>query len=114
MKTEVRTIYRCDHCNKLYLNRKACKTHEKRCFHNPDNYRVCYDCEYLTKKAAKSIKQDEDNNHVVYSLFYCTKINKFTHPPKVDQKGNRKELVSHVSIPMKRKCKFFQLAIGGY
>ena len=48
MKTQPnRTIYRCDHCNKLYLTAKPVARHEQYCKRNPANAHACFGCENL-------------------------------------------------------------------
>lgn len=48
MKTQPnRTIYRCDHCNKLYLTAKPVARHERYCKRNPANAHACFGCENL-------------------------------------------------------------------
>lgn len=48
MKTQHnRTIYRCDHCNKLYLTAGPVARHEQYCPRNPANAHACFGCENL-------------------------------------------------------------------
>jgi len=47
-KAEVRQIWRCVYCNKYYLVRHACETHERYCGKNPTNDHKCLKyCKHL-------------------------------------------------------------------
>lgn len=108
MKTEIRETYRCDHCNKFYLRKSACLKHEEACFYNPENYRICYDCVHLTKKDVESIEEDDHGNLVKYSMFYCGQIDECLYPPSVGYKGNAKELMDYLNIPMRKECELHE------
>lgn len=110
MKTEVREIYKCDHCNKLYQIKNACIIHERGCNKNPDNYRVCLSCRHL-EKVEETIYHDTpyggQNSQEVY-LFYCKKIESFLYPPKVEQKENWFETDPVDNKPMLRNCEIYE------
>jgi len=105
MKTETREIYRCGHCNKLYLREGFCKRHEKGCFYNPDNSRPCLDCVSLVKKK-HTIYSDNGNNEydMVISCFYCDAKKVFMYPPIVEHKRNAIDLADELNGPMPKKC----------
>ena len=46
MKEVEKTVYKCDHCNRLSLSKSGIKTHEKFCRKNPENRTYCYKCEH--------------------------------------------------------------------
>ena len=51
MKTEIKEVYKCDYCRKLYQRKHACIEHEPNCRKNPDNFQKCFDgCVNLIKK----------------------------------------------------------------
>lgn len=108
MKIEERTTYRCDFCNKLYLRRKPCFTHEERCFYNPANKRLCFSCTHLTQKRVESVIEDDHGNPVTYDLNFCEKVDECLYPPKVEFKGNAIELIDYLNIPMKTECEHYE------
>ena len=58
MKTKLRNIYRCDHCNKYYISKYHAERHEKYCRENPNNQHACFkDCKHLTSG------QDEEGKY---------------------------------------------------
>ncbi len=111
MKTEVKEIYKCDHCNKLYQRKNACIDHEKVCVRNPKNDRACFSCNHMVKKEMTHVvdtyigEQEED-----VSVCYCPKLKKALYPPKVEHKGNAFECLSHADYgevpnePMPVEC----------
>ena len=103
MKIELREIYKCDHCKKLYQRKNACEKHEKSCTKNSDNFRACFGCKYLTKKT-----ETIDNGSQYYperrvDLLWCNKLGHFLHPPKVEHKGNAIE-TGELNEPMPKEC----------
>lgn len=50
MKTQLKEIYKCDFCNKLYQVKKAAEVHELLCTKNTVNDRPCYTCEHIGKR----------------------------------------------------------------
>lgn len=53
MKKVEKTVYKCDHCNRLSLSKSGIKTHGKFCRKNPENKTYCYMCEHC-----KSVKKE--------------------------------------------------------
>lgn len=109
MKIEVKEIYFCEYCNKLYQRKHACLYHEKLCFKNPDNVRPCFDCEYLIMKDCETTESyydgyGERESIVKKSLFYCDEKKWYLYPPKVEIKNNFIELGDEQNLPMPRKC----------
>lgn len=116
MKTEIKEIYRCDHCNKLYLRKHATVNHEKVCSKNTDNFRKCLDgCVHLIKKDAKVyIGVDDYYSGEPYywdkSLLYCDKKKTFLYPPKSEHKNNfftEFEDENNENNPMPKECDLF-------
>ena len=51
MITEIREIYKCEFCRKLYQIKSACQKHEPNCRKNPLNKQRCLEgCKHLIKK----------------------------------------------------------------
>lgn len=46
VKKEVREIFRCEHCGKVYLIERYCVPHEDVCKKNPLNTHPCFDCKH--------------------------------------------------------------------
>ena len=61
MKEVEKTIYKCDHCNRLSLSKSGIKTHEKFCRKNPENTTYCYMCEHC-----ESVKKEYTAYHRMY------------------------------------------------
>lgn len=108
MKTEIREVYKCDYCNKLYQKKHFAENHEKVCVLNPDNKRACDDCVHLTKKdnTVYYDQYDWSDGSRLLSLLYCPKIDSFLYPPKVEHKKNFFDLGDELNQPMPRECKY--------
>lgn len=105
MKTKVKTIYYCDHCNKNYFTKSGCAKHEEVCFHNPTNDRPCFHCEHLTKKQVDYYYEMYDGEHKrTLELMYCEKLDKFVYPPIVEVKRNFFDLGDYYNDPMPKEC----------
>lgn len=116
MKTELKTIYKCEFCNKLYQRKDFAIKHEKMCKDNPENKRACLDgCIHLHKKVT-TIYYDspigETSRKV--SLFYCKAKQLFLYPPEVEVKGNDFELGSQDNQPMPKQCDSFNNPMEAY
>jgi hypothetical protein len=117
MKTELKTIYKCDYCNKLYQRKHSCERHELMCTKNPDNNRKCYGCKYLEKKEA-IIYAEVDHYYTgepVYvdkSFLHCKKKGIFFYTPQNEVKGNHKHIDENgnnfENHPMPRECELFK------
>jgi len=108
MKAETKEIYKCDHCNKLYQLKSPCLLHEVRCVKNPDNNRPCFNCIHLTKKI-ETIYYDNTYTETTreVDLLYCSKVDTFLYPPKVQHKGNMYETETKENNPMPKTCEFY-------
>jgi hypothetical protein len=115
MKTETRTIHRCDHCNKVYFVGKACEKHEVICKKNPENKVECYGCKFLELFECE-IKIDLQGGgfEIKYAnLCFCKKKKVLVIPP------NKKEIAHRVTFTgrneelkqewMPKKCDLFRL-----
>lgn len=106
MKIETREIYKCEHCNKLYQIKRYCEAHEKICIQNPDNNRACYNCSHLIKQRTTHYYDAYDGEHSEeVNILFCTKLEIYLYPPKVEHKKNWYELGDELNEPMKRECK---------
>jgi hypothetical protein len=107
MITETKEVYKCGHCRKLYQIKNACERHEKMCTRNPDNHRACHDCTVL-KKVKETIYDGYDVNgdegEIEVGVLYCSKLDTFIHPPKVEIKGTAFEIGHKSNLPMPKEC----------
>jgi hypothetical protein len=111
MKTEIKEIYKCDHCNKLYQIKKACIKHEKHCKSNPEYLRPCHSCTVL-KKVNETVWAgygDPYGNEVERKvrILFCGKKDCFIHPPSVAAKGNAFE-TDKLNIEMPKECDLYE------
>ena len=107
MKTETITIYRCDHCSKIYQIKHYAEKHEKSCTKNPDNRRPCFGCDNLKMKKT-TLHSDSYAGAYDYEveILFCQKVNSFLYPPKVEHKKNWYETDPVSNKPMPRECEF--------
>ena len=108
MKTEIREIYKCDYCNKIYQRRNAAINHEERCNSNPKNFKACSSCEHL-KKVEETYYFDTYNGEGSrqVQIFKCDKINSFVHPASVERNGTAFEMGDLDNVPMKKECEYY-------
>lgn len=105
MKTDVRTVYHCEHCNKISLNKGAMTLHEDKCKRNPVNRSYCIGCRHLTVEDIEyNDKPDEcDYDEFTPSVrprrrFICDIDNKVMYHPKVRTFSKKKrELIFSIS-----------------
>ena len=119
MKTEIKEVYKCEYCNKLYQIKRFALEHEKMCSKNPDNKRDCLNgCNHLRKKYAK-VWIGIDDYHTgepIYefkTLFYCEKKKTFLYPPKSEHKGNYYTEFydeENENNPMPKECDEYKLS----
>jgi len=98
--------FKCEFCPKLYQRKHFCKSHELSCDKNPKNKRACFDCKHLHKKDV-DVYYDEYNGDEScrnVSLMFCSKVDSFLYPPKVEHKGNSFELGDYSNNPMPDQC----------
>ena len=115
MKTEIKEIYKCEHCNKLYQIKSYCEKHEIVCSKNPNNQRACFGCNHLEKKNYTIYDDDPRGGEIESNveILFCPKINSFLYPPKVEHKGNAYELGDELNKPMPRTCKVYDDEMKG-
>lgn len=105
MKTDVRTVYHCEHCNKISLNKGDMTLHEDKCKRNPVNRSYCIGCKHLTVEDIEyNDKPDEcDYDEFAPSVrprrrFICDIDNKVMYHPKVRTFSKEKrELIFSIS-----------------
>ena len=105
MKTDVRTVYHCEHCNKISLNKGAMTLHEDKCKRNPVNRSYCIGCKHLTVEDIEyNDKPDEcDYDEFAPSVrprrrFICDIDNKVMYHPKVRTfRKEKRELIFSIS-----------------
>ena len=108
MTTEIKEIYKCDFCNKLYQIKRFAMQHEKICFKNPKNDRPCFGCIFLGKKNVDVYEYEYDGSDFkrVYSLFFCKKKEVFLHTPKNEIKENVID-IGEYNLPMPKECEYY-------
>lgn len=106
MKTEQRTVYRCEHCKKSYLTKPGARNHEENCKSNPDNFRACFGCKHLSERIIEhsEFNYDGSDYRSDKKVLFCSKINQPLYPPKVERKKNWFELDPYINQPMKKEC----------
>ncbi len=93
MKTEIKEIYKCEYCNKLYQRKHFAERHELMCYKNTETKRACFGCANLTKKEVL-IYSGHDHYYtcepVNYKMnfLFCNKKQIFLYTQKSEVKGN--------------------------
>jgi len=73
------TIYKCEHCKKIYQKKIYADKHYINCRKSPENTSKCSDfCHYLYKEIFHT--WDENGNELKINLFKCSKLDKFMKP----------------------------------
>jgi len=96
-----KTLYRCSHCNKYYIQERHAVNHEKFCYHNPENKTACFnDCSYLKHT------HDEHEGHE----FYCTEHNKAMYSYRLFKTSDEQYIKAIVKscYKMPKECKDYQ------
>lgn len=111
MKTEIREIYKCEHCNKLYQRKHICEYHERICIKNNENKRACYGCKNLDKKNVDYYAGygDVNGEEVVENanLLFCSKLQTCIHTPQSEVRKNALETIGYENNPMPKECEYF-------
>lgn len=109
MKTDVRTVYHCEHCNKISLNKGAMTLHEDKCKRNPVNRSYCIGCKHLTVEDIEYNDKPDKCDYDEFSpsvrprrRFICDIDNKVMYHPKVRtfRKEKRELIFSKSQKPM--------------
>lgn len=75
MKTELRKVYICEHCDKKMFGAGAMARHEKYCTRNPHNKHKCFDfCKHLLKTS--EVVYNGGEPYCRRTVFTCGKTNK--------------------------------------
>jgi hypothetical protein len=107
MKIEVRQIYKCEYCNKLYQRKKLCEKHEMGCKKNPDNQRPCFGCENLTKEWKTIYESDAERVcQRKANVLFCKELKKVLHTPKNAANKKLYTLKKGINEPMPKNCKY--------
>lgn len=108
MKTEIKEVYKCEHCNRLYQRKHHCLNHELGCKKRPDYLRPCHNCKLLKKVKATAWDIDEygDEYGKVVDVLFCEKLDCFIYPPSVAAKGNAFEM-ERLNVEMPKECEFY-------
>ena len=105
MKTDVRTVYHCEHCNKISLNKGAMTLHEDKCKRNPVNRSYCIGCKHLTVEDIEYNDKPDKCDYDEFSpsvrprrRFICDIDNKVMYHPKVRTfRKEKRELIFSIS-----------------
>lgn len=105
MKTGVRTVYHCEHCNKISLNKGAMTLHEDKCKRNPVNRSYCIGCKHLTVEDIEYNDKPDKCDYDEFSpsvrprrRFICDIDNKVMYHPKVRTfRKEKRELIFSIS-----------------
>ena len=120
MKTDVRTVYHCEHCNKISLNKGAMTLHEDKCKRNPVNRSYCIGCKHLTVEDIEYNDKPDKCDYDEFSpsvrprrRFICDIDNKVMYHPKVRTfRKEKRELIFSISQkPMPNEveeCDYFE------
>ena len=94
MKIIGTTVYKCEHCGKMYQMKFYCIKHEKKCKKNPANKRPCFDCECLEMKTIEYGEYDPNNgDHPSKgSALFCNYKKHFVYPPHTPNPYNEDDL----------------------
>lgn len=104
MTEKTTTIFSCDFCKKKYFAKRWAIYHEKICMKNPENKRLCYDCEYLTKKTLNR----DDSEYPVLEIFYCDKKQIGLYPSQSEIRNNILDLGDYENVEMMKECEEFK------
>jgi len=109
MKEIETTIYKCEHCGKMYQMKFYCIKHELNCRKNPANDRPCFHCACLEMKDFEYGDYDPENGDFPYkgSALFCNSRNIFVYPPYVEKHYCEEEMDSK-NIPMPTKCQLMR------
>lgn len=105
MKTDVRTVYHCEHCNKISLNKGAMTLHDDKCKRNPVNRSYCIGCKHLTVEDIEYNDKPDKCDYDEFSpsvrprrRFICDIDNKVMYHPKVRTfRKEKRELIFSIS-----------------
>lgn len=108
MKSKTKEVFYCEFCNKNGLSRYKMEYHEKVCTRNPENYRPCLQCKYISKKEAKSYNYFQFGIiEREVELLFCDKKDVYLYTPKNQIKGNQFDLGDFENNPMPKECELF-------
>lgn len=91
MKTKVRTVHQCDHCNRKMFVKSAMEKHEKWCSKNPANFTACSGCVFLKETTIEYTAfyhnpYGETEVEKTAKSFKCEKLDKVLYPRIVQRK----------------------------
>lgn len=114
MKTNTKPTYKCDHCNKLYQVKSACKRHEEElCRKNPKNHHRCFDgCRFLDKKETEVTYFDHNGYdwQEKKELLYCSSKEIFVYPFWIGNPTLQEDILNEVdNVVMPNNCTEFKL-----
>ena len=114
MITEIREIYKCEHCRKIYQIERFCELHELKCIKNPINFMACIDCDHAVKKTMNYTKwipcliNGEQESEAIIKAFWCNKKGHWIYPStRVLYPIIRDDIKDEIeNKPMPSECEF--------
>lgn len=111
MKTDIKTVYSCDHCKKKYFKKHSCEHHEKFCASNPETFPKCNGCIHFEERN-KDVWYDSYNGGYErrFKSFFCKKRDCGMYPLKALAKDlpNRFPETFEGEILLPHECEFFE------
>lgn len=90
MRTETKSVYYCEHCNKHGLSKSAMTKHERWCSKNPINHKACYGCKYSKEEPFKldtGIMSDDEVLIMWTRKYKCLADGHFMFTIRAEKKG---------------------------
>lgn len=87
MKTEIKKVYYCEHCNKHMLSKGSMSRHERFCDQNPNNWHKCFKyCDHLIK-TKELVPASEPEESYYKTIFTCDALHKKIYSFKLEKKA---------------------------
>jgi hypothetical protein len=109
MKTELRKVFKCDHCSKKMFSAGAMGYHEKWCKKNPNNRHKCFALCCHLKRDINVIWSDGEGSGAYNYVFTCLKTGQKMYSYKLEKRSlyaYRKLPIDAVRMPL--ECELFQ------
>lgn len=112
MIEKTKQVYFCEHCGKYYIRKYHAERHENGCHKNPDNLRICFDCEYCKPKKDMAVRftsspyTGEDEHYSIVVLAYCEKIKEYVRPYKAERLDWEFD-IDAIQSNMRKECDLF-------
>lgn len=114
MKTEIKEIYKCDHCRKVYQIKRYAIAHEPKCKKNPINTMRCFDgCIHLIKKEVVYYFDGYDGEHEgKKEILFCEAKKEGVYPFWLNNPLLAEDMDSEIpNEVMPKECDLFKFLI---